>query len=97
MHCQNVFEVWAEFELLKLYLFPLFIVITGHQLYLLGGVHKSHTPGTQMTKFSTVAPNICGSSVSNLFCVTLVSSNFELPGRFLGNLWTPAYYSNKWE
>jgi hypothetical protein len=36
-------------------------------------VHKSRPPGARATKFCTVAPNICGSSVSNLLHVTLLA------------------------
>ena len=43
---------------------------------------------SQVTKFCTFAPNIYGSSVQILFSYTY---NFEVPPRFLENLWTPAH------
>lgn len=42
------------------------------QQYLGRGVHKSWAPSRLTSKFFMVAPNVCGSSVWNFLCITLL-------------------------
>ena len=51
----------------------------------LTGMHKSRGQVVRETKFCTIAPNICGSSVCNLLHVIILVAST----RVMENLWTP--------